>query len=42
MSLMQMREGMMDMMRVLDGGVLERSVLSICIALVPYLEEHQR
>ena len=31
-----------DMMGVLDGGMLEQSVLSICMGLAPYLEEHQR
>lgn len=45
MSLMQMREGAMrDMMGSLDEGrsMLEQSVLllSICMGLVPYFEEH--
>lgn len=33
-----------NMMGSLDRGkeVLEQSVLSICMGLVPYLEEHQR
>lgn len=42
MSLMQTREGRTDLMEVLDRRALEQSVLSVCIALVPYFEEHQR
>lgn len=43
MSLMRVREEeIWDMMGALDGRILEQSVLSICMGLVPYLEEHQR
>lgn len=35
---MQMRERTMDMMWFLKRGILEQSDLSICIALVLYLE----
>ena len=41
---MRMREEIWDMMGVLEEGrgMLEANILSICMGLVSYLEEHQR